>query len=121
MNTFVHRITTRFVCALRGIYYALTRDFSFKTQFFAGGLFVVAFWFLLRPLRDIEVMLLIFSWLLILITELQNSAFEHALDKLHPERHDKIGRGKDMAAGAVLTAGFFALCVVVWILVQHTI
>lgn len=48
-----------------------------------------------------------------LITELQNSSFELALDRLHPELHDTIGKSKDMAAGAVLTAGFFLIFVLV--------
>jgi diacylglycerol kinase len=52
----------------------------------------------------------------VLITELQNTSFEEALDHLHPELHDKIGRSKDMAAGAVLTAGIFLALVMLVIL-----
>jgi diacylglycerol kinase len=57
-------------------------------------------------------MWLMLSWMLVLITELQNSSFESALDRIHPDRHDDIGKSKDMAAGAVFVAGLFALFVV---------
>jgi diacylglycerol kinase len=64
------------------------------------------------PLTQTEILFLALSYALILITELQNTSFEKALDKLHPELHDDIGASKDIAAAAVLTAGLFALCVV---------
>jgi diacylglycerol kinase len=51
------------------------------------------------------------TYILILITELQNSALEYALDHLHPDTHENIGRSKDMAAAAVLLAGLLLLIV----------
>lgn len=71
----------------------------------------VAYWW--QPLSKTELLFLLLGWCLILITELQNSALEHALDHLHPERHDTIGRSKDLAAAAVLLAGVFLLLVLV--------
>jgi diacylglycerol kinase (ATP) len=79
---------------------------------------VVRYWavitvalFFFSPLTTAEVLFLILAYILILITELQNSALEYALDHLHPDTHDSIGRSKDMAAGAVLLAGIFLLIV----------
>ena len=45
----------------------------------------------------------------VLAAEALNSAFEAALDVLHPERHSGIGAAKDMAAAAVLLAALGAL------------
>lgn len=39
---------------------------------------------------------------LVLLAEILNSAFERLCDALHPEQHQLIKEGKDLAAGAVL-------------------
>ncbi len=67
----------------------------------------------LLPLDRMETLFIILSYFLILITELQNSAIEAALDQLHPGLNDHIGISKDMAAGAVLLAGLFLLITLV--------
>jgi diacylglycerol kinase len=67
-------------------------------------------------MEKIDFLFLGLAYVLILITELQNSSFEAALDRIHPEKHDEIGKSKDMAAGAVLTAGFFLVFVMVGII-----
>jgi diacylglycerol kinase len=114
---FIQKQLRRFVYAFSGIVYALRHDRSFQIEFFLGGLFIWIFTEVMFPLTEIETAFLILSWILILVTELQNTAFEAALDKLHPELHEKIGRSKDMAAGSVLLSAFFALGVVLWILI----
>ena len=110
---FITRNLKRLKYALTGITFALKTDFSYRTQFYGGLIAICVFYFFAAPLSQIELLFLVFAWVLILITELQNTSFEAALDHLHPELHDKIGRSKDMAAGAVLTAGFFLLFVMV--------
>jgi undecaprenol kinase len=99
--------------AMSGIRYAVQHDKSFRTQWYIGGGITAAILYSLSPLSATEVLLLIGAFILILITELQNSALEAALDHLHPELHDTIGKSKDMAAGAVLLAGLFMLAVVI--------
>ena len=111
----VHKILCRFVYVFKGITYAVRKDSSFKMQFYLGLIFVSSFGYYMKPLTQSEGIWLLLSWILVLITELQNSAFELALDKLHPERHENIGKSKDMAAGAVFIAGIFALIVVITI------
>lgn len=97
----------RFGFAQAGIRYAVRMDKSFRLQWYGiGSIFTVAL-YLFSPLTGTEFLFLLLAYLLILITELQNSALEYALDHLHPETHDNIGRSKDMAAGAVLLAGLF--------------
>lgn len=118
MIAFVHKQYRRIRNALRGITHAARFDHAFRVHI-CIGMFLLAFAVLLSPLTEIEYLFLFLSWMLILITELQNSAFEEALDRLHPEAHEKIARSKDMAAGAVFLAAFFTLTVVLWILLHY--
>jgi diacylglycerol kinase len=101
----------RFYFALYGIYSALRYDRSFQIQTFIGIPAAIVIGYFGRPLSELDLFLLILATALVLITELQNSAFETALDKLHPAQHTAIKHGKDMAAGAVLVAALFAALV----------
>jgi diacylglycerol kinase len=103
----------KFPHALRGIFYAIKSDFGFRTQIYLGAGLGIITGLAFRPLTSNEFLFLILAWVLILITELQNSALEIALNRLHPELHDDIKRSKDMAAGAVLIAGIFLLIIMV--------
>lgn len=108
-----HRYFRRFPHAVRGIIYAIGNDFGFRTQFYIGGIFSMCVLYFFAPLTSSEFLFLGVAAMFVLITELQNSAIESALDRLHPEKHEKIKRSKDMAAGAVLLAGLFAVLVLV--------
>lgn len=61
--------------------------------------------------------LLVASCLLILVTELLNSAIESVVDRIGMERHELSGRAKDMGSAAaffsMLTAG------IVWALIAY--
>lgn len=108
---FIHRNWKRLVYAYCGIAYAFKNDFSYRTQVYGGAIAIAVFVYFTQELNQTEILFLGLSWTLILVTELQNSSFEAALDHMHPEMHDNIGRSKDMAAGAVLTAGLFMIFV----------
>lgn len=99
--------------ASAGILFAIRTDYSFRIQLYLVGIVVVALIFIFSPVTQTEFLFVTLAYFLILITELQNSAFEAALDHLHPELHHNIGRSKDMAAGAVLLAAIFLIIVVV--------
>jgi len=99
--------------AFAGIFYALKNDSSYRQQFYGIGIVIAIFIYLYQDITQTELFFLVLAYALILITELQNSSLEEALDHMHPELHDKIGRSKDMAAGAVLTAGFILLFVII--------
>jgi len=109
---FIKRNIKRLIFARDGILYAIRTDFSFRWQVIAGSIVISILIGIFSPLSGTELMFLLLAYNMILITELQNSAFEAALDHLHPELHHNIGRSKDMAAGAVLLAGFFLLIVI---------
>ena len=111
--SFVTKNYQRIQHALRGIVSAIRTDYSFRTQWYGGLIILTVFTYFLQPLSYHECLWILLGYILILITELQNSSFEKALDALHPELHDSIGASKDMAAGAVLIAGIFLTIVLI--------
>jgi len=106
----------RFNNAFRGIWDAIIIDSNFRWQVI-GGLSLFSVYWVAESVSEAQMMFLALSYFLILITELQNTSIEAALDRIHPERHSEIGRSKDMMAGSVLLAGIFSLIVVIWILI----
>tara|TARA_B100001179_G_scaffold229468_1_gene215274 strand:+ start:1547 stop:1900 length:354 start_codon:yes stop_codon:yes gene_type:complete len=115
----IKRYLSRLPHALRGILYAIRHDFGFRTQWYSAVVLAVFILYFFAPLDRYEFLFLAVAAILILITELQNSAIEAALDRLHPEKHEQIMRSKDMAAGAVLLAAGFALLVLVVLLLNR--
>ena len=59
--------------------------------------------------------LLIASLLLILLTELVNSALEAVVDRIGPERHELSKRAKDLGSAAAFVA--MVTAAVVWIII----
>ena len=106
----------RFNNAFRGIYYATKEDSNFRWQISSGILFITI-GIIAKSITETQILFLVLSYFLILITELQNTSLEAALDRLHPEHHSDIGKSKDMMAGSVLFAGIFALITVIWVLI----
>jgi len=60
----------------------------------------------------VEAALLAGSVVLVMITELLNTAVESAIDRIGPERHDLSKRAKDMGSAAVLLS--LLVCLGVW-------
>ena len=79
------------------------------------ALFAYSFW----PLTEAEILFLTLGVALIFITELINTAFERALERLHPERHELIGKSKDIASAAVLAAIVFMGIVAITIILAR--
>ena len=107
------KITSRLSHPVRGLIYVVKNDKSFQSQLLGGPLFLLLTWLILGPLAAWEWLFIGLCWTLILITELQNSALEEALNRIHPELHENIGHSKDMAAGAVLLAAAYAITTVI--------
>lgn len=106
------RLLKRLYHASSGIIDALRYDHSVRVHIILAIIIVPIVLWLLWPLATWELLLLLLGGFLILITEIQNSALESALDRLHPELHDNIKRSKDMAAGAVLLSGLYGAIVI---------
>jgi len=98
--------------ATAGLAHAYKWDKSFRMEVWGSVGFIIV-GALLWPLSGVEFILLTLAYLLILITELINTAVEQMLERLHPERHELIGKSKDIASAAVLMAFVFAIVVVV--------
>jgi len=56
---------------------------------------------------------------LVFVSEGLNTALETTIDVLHPEIHPMIGRAKDMAAGATLSASIVAIIVGLYVFAPH--
>lgn len=97
--------------SLAGLAHAYRRDASFRMEVWSAPAFLI-FGYLVSPLSASEFLFLALSFALIIIAELINTAFERALERLHPERHELIGATKDIASAAVLIAICFAFLVV---------
>lgn len=98
--------------ALHGLRQAYSSDKSFRMEVNYGIPVYFALGYLLSPFQSWEWLVFIFSYLLILIMELMNTAIETVLERLHPERHELIGAAKDIASAAVFLAFIFAFIVV---------
>jgi len=104
----MRRLFTKFSHPVRGLIHALKDDIGFQSQAIGGFIVLALATYFLQPLQPWEILFVALTYALILITEMQNSALEEALDEIHPEHQKNIGHSKDMAAAAVLLAGFFA-------------
>ncbi len=112
-KTGIRRIINAFYYSLAGLRRAWTSEAAFRQEvLLATPLILIAIWL------DVSLQakaLLIGSVLLILITELLNSAIEAIVDKTTPEIHELAGAAKDMGSAAVLIA--LVNCLVIWLLV----
>ena len=116
---FLLRQWRRLRYASRGLLFALHYDRSVRLAWYGLGTITLIVAYLLAPLSGTEGMILALTYGLIIITEIQNSALEYALDHLHPDTHDNIGRSKDLAAAAVLVAGVLYTGVVLTLLIMR--
>ncbi len=70
----------------------------------------IAAGFLLR-INSVEWIFIIAAIGVVITTEIINTAIEELVDLVSPERHEKAGIVKDLAAGAVLIAAIMALII----------
>lgn len=96
--------------AFKGFWILITTEHSIITQLFFSILFIFAgFWF---EITAIEWMMQIFGFGLLLTAEGLNTAVEEIADFIHPDHHQKIGKIKDISAGAVTFAALALICIV---------
>ncbi|MDB5189823.1 MAG: undecaprenol kinase [Parcubacteria group bacterium] len=107
---------TRFSHPLRGLLFAVKNDLAIQIDLGLGIIGIPAVSLLVGGLSTNELLLLVFCWFFVVVAELQNTAIETALDQVHPEHHEAIGRSKDMTAAAVVWAGVFGLICVVLVI-----
>ncbi|WP_346882518.1 diacylglycerol kinase family protein [uncultured Algibacter sp.] len=92
--------------AFKGAFLLLKTEASIKIQFCIALLVTVAGFYYNISSNEWIVQLLAIG--LVMSAEGMNTAIEEIANFIHPERHNKIGLIKDIAAGAVFIASIFA-------------
>ena len=111
----VARIFRAFFYSMAGLKSALTHEAAFRQDVMLGIVLVpLSLWLPFVPMTKV---LLNVIWLLLLVTELLNSAIEAIVDMTSPGYHELAKRAKDMGSAAVfimLTALTIAWVVALW-------
>lgn len=113
----MNKISTRFRHAFRGLGFSITKDHSVIFHFIAA-LLVILFG-LITGLSVLEWIIILFAIGIVIGMELINSALEGFIDHIHPEKHERVGEAKDMAAAAVLVVSIVAALIGLIIFVPH--
>ncbi|MDX3904789.1 MAG: diacylglycerol kinase [Pigmentiphaga sp.] len=92
--------------SLQGLGAALKYEAAFRQELALVVVLVPAAIWLGRDTT--EILLLLFSMLLVLVTELLNSAVEALADALSVETHPLLGRAKDLGSAAVMLSLLFS-------------
>lgn len=106
----IRRILNASIYSWRGLKSAWLSEAAVRQEVFLIALLLPTALFL--PVTAVEKALLIFSVLLILLTELINSAIEAAIDRIGLEHHPLSGKAKDIGSAAVLIA--IIMAAIVW-------
>ena len=96
------RLWLAFLFSLDGLRAALRDEAAFRQEIIASVV-LVPLAFYLAPNR-ISLVLMVGSLLLVLLTELLNTAIESAINRIGPELHPFAKKAKDTASAAVLIA-----------------
>ena len=95
--------------ALNGLKIAYLEEPNFRIHILALIVVVIAGIYLNIELRDW--MILVLTSIIVIITELLNTAIENVCDFIHAEQNVTIGRIKDVCAAAVLISAIGAIVV----------
>lgn len=95
--------------AYEGIKYALSTQRNMKFHFMvAFGVMILALFF---HLSKLEILFILLSVTLVIVTELINTGVEKAVDLAMPQKHPLAKIAKDVAAASVLVSAVFAVVV----------
>lgn len=107
------RLFDAFGYSIKGFQAAWQNEAAFRQEALLAIVLLPASFFLART--GLELALLIGGVMLVLVTELLNSAIEAIVDKTTPEIHELAGRAKDMGSAAVLCA--LIACGAIWLFI----
>ncbi|WP_425466726.1 diacylglycerol kinase [Pigmentiphaga humi] len=102
----LRRVLRAWRYSLQGLGAALKHEAAFRQELALVVVLAPAAIWLGRDAT--EVLLLLFSMLLVLVTELLNSAIEALADALSVETHPLLGRAKDLGSAAVMLTLLFS-------------
>lgn len=109
-NKGIYRLLMAFVYSFAGFKAAWRNEAAFRQESIAT-IFIIPIGLWLGE-TGTQRALLIGAWLIVIITELTNSAIEAIVDRTGPEYNELSGRAKDLGSAAVLVS--LIVCVVVW-------
>lgn len=99
--------------SIAGLSAAWKNEEAFRIECILTAIMIpAAFWL---GETTIEIVLLIGSCLIVIITELLNSAIETIVDRIGTEHHDLSGRAKDIGSAAVFVS--LILTATVWVMI----
>jgi len=110
-------IGVSFKCAFQGIGYALKHNRNLRTHFFIAFLVIVASIFF--RVNAFEMGILGVMILLVISSEMINTAIEQMTDLITREHREEARIAKDVAAGMVLVSAIGSIIVGVLIFVPH--
>lgn len=110
MHTGLDRVLRAARHSWAGLGRAYRDESAFRQEVWLAAVLMPVAWVLGQTWQD--VVLLIGSVLLVLITELLNSAVEAAIDRVSLDWHDLSKKAKDIGSAAVLLA--LLLCLGIW-------
>ena len=115
----IKKIYRSFRYGFSGLKHAYKNDRSFALEVNWGLPIYIVLSIFLSPFTESEFLFFVLSYLLIIIVELINTAYETMLARVHPEQHEVIGRGKDISAAAVAVAFIFAALVIATLVLER--
>ena len=105
--------------AFSGIWYAVKTQRNIKVQLCIAVVVIICA--IIFKLNITECMFLTFATMLVIITEMVNTAIEEAVNLSTKEFHPIAKIAKDVAAGAVVLAALNAVIIAIFILVSKII
>lgn len=106
-----------FLNAIRGIIHIINHHYNARLIFLFAVLAVLAGFYL--KISRLEMFVLGSTVMTVFITEVINTVIEDIADLINKDFHPKIKIVKDVAAGVVLVAALFSLCVGYFIFVER--
>ena len=103
-------LTDSFRCAFRGIFQAFKTERNFKLHILSTIIVSLLAWY--SSFTKWEYIILIITIMIVIITELLNTAVEYTVDLVCGNKYSQLGKyAKDIAAGATLLAAFGAIII----------
>jgi diacylglycerol kinase len=106
-----------FKFAFEGIWYVIRTQLNMRVHIGLGSVLIIVG--LIFGVSLLEWAILFGMMGLVFALEIVNTAIENAIDLVTKEYHPKAKIAKDAAAGAVLIAAIFAVCVALFIFVPR--
>ena len=96
------RIFNAYKYSMKGFKAGIENEAAIRQELVLAAIMTVASFFIFNS--AVELVLLVVTPWIVVITELLNSAVEAVVDRIGPEFHELSGRAKDLGSAAVFVA-----------------